>query len=155
MTFSPSLFATTVIFTATVVAAGSASPVKAQDEEYAELVSPALEAWRGYKQEKVPSSWRVVGDELIFTPTEDGRGDLITREQFQDFELRLEWRVGPAGNSGIFFRVSEDQPATYNTGAEMQILDNALHVDGKNPPHFCRVKLCLASAQPRRHSTRW
>ena len=45
----------------------------------------------------------------------------------------LEWAVSAGGNSGIFFHVSEDQPRTYSTGPEFQILDDALHPDGKRP----------------------
>lgn len=102
--------------------------------EFVDLLAGPLEAhWRGYRQDDVPAGWKLEDGELTFRAVEGGRGDLITNQTYEDFELRLEWRVGPAGNSGIFFRVSEDQPATYNTGAEMQILDNDGHVDGRNP----------------------
>lgn len=104
-----------------------------EDAPVKSLLDASLQQWRGYKQEQVPAGWQMEEELLVFTPTEGGRGDLITRQKYSDFDLRLEWRVGVAGNSGIFFRVSEDQPATYNTGAEMQILDNEGHRDGENP----------------------
>ena len=59
--------------------------------------------------------------------------DLVTREKFEDFELQLDWRISPGGNSGVIYRVSEDFPQSYNTGPEMQVLDDAKHKDGENP----------------------
>ena len=60
-------------------------------------------------------------------------GDIITDGQFENFELTLEWKVQPGGNSGIFYRVSERGDAVWSSGPEMQVLDNALHPDGENP----------------------
>jgi hypothetical protein len=89
------------------------------------------DAWRGYRRGDVPAGWQfdTVARELVFT----GRGgDLITREQFTDFELELEWKVGPRGNSGIFFRANEGTGRIYENAAEMQVLDNTGHADGRN-----------------------
>ena len=57
----------------------------------------------------------------------------MTVEQFGNFELRLDWRISEGGNSGIMFRVSPDGKETYETGPEMQVLDNQRHADGKDP----------------------
>jgi hypothetical protein len=62
-----------------------------------------------------------------------GGGDLITRQQYASFELALDWRVSPGGNSGVMFHVVEDLERTYHSGPEMQILDNGGHRDGRNP----------------------
>jgi hypothetical protein len=61
-----------------------------------------------------------------------GGGDIITVDQFADFELELEWRVQACGNSGVFFRVVETERRTYHSGAEMQVLDDACHPDGRS-----------------------
>lgn len=61
-----------------------------------------------------------------------GGGDIITTDQFEDFELSLEWKVGPGGNSGIFYRIVESAEETYHTGIEMQVLDDARHADGQS-----------------------
>jgi 3-keto-disaccharide hydrolase len=90
--------------------------------EWTDLSS--LDHWRGYKQEAVPEAW--VLDEGAIHLTGGGAGDLITREQFASFELELEWKISPRGNSGIMFHVLETEGATYMTGPEMQVLDNAL-----------------------------
>jgi hypothetical protein len=65
----------------------------------------------------------------------EGRGDLTSREQFGDFELEYEWRVAPGANSGVMWRVSEDQDFPWQTGPEQQVLDDARHLDGKIPSH--------------------
>ena len=88
----------------------------------------SLDRWKGYGTPQVPGGWRVVDGTLTRA---GGGGDIVTKEQFSNFELALEWRISPGGNSGIMFRVLEGQEAPYYTGPEMQILDNARHADGK------------------------
>jgi len=83
--------------------------------------------WRGFRKEGVPTGWQVV--DAAITRTGEG-GDLITVDQFADFELALEWKVAAGGNSGIMFRVTEDGDQTYYSGPEMQVLDDAGHPDG-------------------------
>lgn len=84
----------------------------------------SLERWRGYRKDHVPEQW-VEQDGAIHL-TRGGAGDLVTREQFESFQLELEWKISPRGNSGIMFHVSEDQPETYMSGPEMQVLDNSV-----------------------------
>lgn len=94
--------------------------------------------WHGFRKQGIPTGpdgrpgWAVVDGAL--TRVGPG-GDILTDESYQDFELRLEWRISPGGNSGVFFHVSEDEPLRYvwETGPEMQVLDNAEHADGRNP----------------------
>jgi hypothetical protein len=86
-------------------------------------------AWRAYQKPDLPSGWQIVDGAL--TRVGEG-GDIITRDQFGDFELELEWKLAPNGNSGIMFRVTEVDSNTYRTGPEMQVLDDAGHQDGKN-----------------------
>lgn len=83
--------------------------------------------WRVFRQTGAPEGWRAVDGALV---RGGGGGDLITDEQFENFELALEWKLRPGGNSGIMFRVSEDAEQTYHTGPEMQVLDDAGHRDG-------------------------
>jgi len=89
-----------------------------------------LDAWRGFRRPDVPGGWQMVDGALTRVAE---AGDLITREQFADFELTLDWMVAEGGNSGILYRVTEDADATYQTGPEMQVLDDARHADGRSP----------------------
>jgi hypothetical protein len=59
--------------------------------------------------------------------------DLVTREQYQDFELEFEWKVAPRANSGVKIRVSEDGMLRGMIGPEMQIVDDGNTLDGRNP----------------------
>jgi hypothetical protein len=82
----------------------------------------------------IPAGWKVDEGAIHFVPpTEGQRADIVTKKQYENFELALDWAVTPGGNSGIMFRVSEDKARTYETGAEFQVLDNAGHADGKKP----------------------
>ncbi len=87
--------------------------------------------WKGFRRDEVPSGWSVIDGALAFTPGAGG-GDISTVEEFGDFELRLDWRVAPGGNSGIMTRVSEDRGSPWETGPEMQVLDDAKHPDGRD-----------------------
>ncbi|MGH7527528.1 MAG: 3-keto-disaccharide hydrolase [Gemmatimonadales bacterium] len=88
--------------------------------------------WRGFKSSALPAGWQAIDGALTRVAQ---AGDIVTDDQFQDFELTLEWKVAPGGNSGIFFRVSEASDAewVWQTGPEMQVLDDARHKDGANP----------------------
>ena len=91
------------------------------------------QGWRNYQADTLSPGWQVVDGAL----TRAGRaaGDIITRDQFTNFELLLEWRLskdGPPGNSGIFYLVSEEPEAIYHGAPEMQILDNDRHGDGRS-----------------------
>ena len=86
--------------------------------------------WRGYMREGMPEGWQAVDGAL----TRVGRaGDIITTESYGNFELSLEWKVGPGGNSGVFYRAMEGPDAIYMVAPEMQVLDDAGHPDGRSP----------------------
>jgi hypothetical protein len=78
----------------------------------------------------MPTGWSV--ESGLLTRTGPG-GDIITEQQFGDFELYLEWLVGPGGNSGVLVRAVEGQEEVYHGAPEMQILDDAGHPDGRSP----------------------
>lgn len=90
----------------------------------------SLKGWRGFQEETPPAGWQAVNGEL----TRVGQGgDLVSAEQFADFEIAFEWKITEGGNSGVMYRVATNEEATYHTGPEYQILDNARHRDGKDP----------------------
>lgn len=89
--------------------------------------------WRGYKQDSFPDQAWKVADGTLKTVKGAPSHDIITRDKYRDFELELEWKISPGGNSGIIYLVSEDFDQTYQTGPEMQVLDDDKHRDGKDP----------------------
>lgn len=78
--------------------------------------------WRAYKQNTFPQTW-TVADGTLFRQASGG--DIVTRETFENFELELDWKISPKGNSGVMFRVQETMDAPWKTGPEIQILDKA------------------------------
>jgi 3-keto-disaccharide hydrolase len=88
-----------------------------------------LAGWRGYRSATPPAGWHVVDGTLV---REGPGGDIITADTFANFELALEWKIAPGGNSGIMYRVTEDAQAPYETGPEMQVLDDERHADGRS-----------------------
>jgi len=86
-------------------------------------------AWRSYHGQTVPATWRVVNGVLAKdVPTED----IITRDQFGDFELSFDWKLSPGGNAGVFYRGTEEYDHIYWSAPEYQLLDDARHPDGRN-----------------------
>ncbi len=83
----------------------------------------STDAWRGYNKDAMPDKWSVEDGMLVG----NGGGDIITKEKYQDFELELEWKIAPGGNSGIMYRVLETNGPSYHTGPEYQLLDNDSH----------------------------
>ena len=91
------------------------------------------DAWRAYKREGFPDKGWAAKDGMLYPIPFGERVDLITKDVYKDFELELEWKVGPKGNSGIMYDVAETELETYYTGPEMQVLDDVGHADGGSP----------------------
>lgn len=93
----------------------------------------SFDAWRGYLSEEMPSEWTLEEGAMAFTPGAEGGNNIITKDKFTNFVLSLEWKISEGGNSGIFWGVFEDPkfPEAYQTGPEIQVLDNERHPDAK------------------------
>ena len=89
------------------------------------------DGWRAYNGETIPDKWAAIDGNLTFD-TElkleeewSGGGDIIYhKEQFEYFELYLEWKLPKGGNSGVFYHVQEGYNAPYEISPEYQILDD-------------------------------
>jgi hypothetical protein len=82
-----------------------------------------LNGWRTYKHQ--PAAWKV-NDGTLCSERSAGNAhaDLITDNEFQNFELSIDWKVSPKGNSGIMYLVTEDHDAAYESGPEYQLIDD-------------------------------
>lgn len=103
-------------------------PAVASPGEWIDL--QRADAWRGYRSETLPAGWEF--DSTTRELTRRRGGDIVTRQQFSRFELELEWKVGPRGNSGVFYWANEGTGRIYENAPEMQILDNGGHRDGQS-----------------------
>lgn len=89
----------------------------------------SLSAWRGYQASDLPAGWKVADGAFMKAGT---TGDIVTKAQFGDFELELEWKIARGGNAGIFYRATEEYPRVYWSATEYQLLDDANAADGRN-----------------------
>jgi hypothetical protein len=113
--------------------------------------------WHSYLKTG-PGAWRVVDGALQLDPKAPGQGDLVTDKEYENYELSLEWKIAEGGNSGIIFGVHEDPSfdATYLTGIEMQILDDAKAEDNKLATHRAGALYDMrASAHPAKPAGEW
>jgi hypothetical protein len=98
----------------------------------------SMDAWKGYLEAGVPSPWKIEDGAMVFYPPANGpEGEsynLVSRKAYTSFVLSLEWKISEGGNSGVFWGIVEDpkynQP--YETGPEIQVLDNERHPDAAN-----------------------
>ena len=112
-----------------LTAVASAGSLAAQKPgEWKSLMTAS--AWRGYKADTVPSQWLFAEGMLSKSRPV---ADIMSRDQFGNFELELEWKIGKAGNAGIFYRGTEEYDRIYWTAPEYQLLDNIEAADNKTP----------------------
>lgn len=108
------------------------APTLAAPEKWEVLFDgKSTEKFRGFRQVGFPTSW-TVADGTLKTIVGNG-SDIMTRDQYDNFELQLEWKISAGGNSGVIYRATESGAEVWHTGPEMQVLDDNLHPDGKNP----------------------
>ena len=101
----------------------------------------STEGWHNYGGGAVGYAWKISEGTLYFDGSlkkDTLAQDIVTNDEFENFDLKLEWKVDTNGNSGIMFYVHEDTTRynrPYHTGPEMQILDNKGHADAKITKH--------------------
>jgi type 1 glutamine amidotransferase len=83
-----------------------------------------IDQWRAYKGAGLPAQGWSVQDAAIVHAAGGGGGDLVTVEEYGDFDFRFAFRVAPKANSGVMWRVTEDNETSYMSGPEFQVLDD-------------------------------
>jgi len=94
--------------------------------------------WHTYGTSSVNDRWKVADGAITLDTASKSHGDLVSDKEYGNFDLKLEWKISPKGNSGIIFYTHEDTTKykeTYVTGPEMQVVDNEGHPDGKLVKH--------------------
>lgn len=95
-----------------------------------------MDSWRNFQSKNINDGWSVKDGMITLDPSKKGK-DIITKKVFENYEFRLEWKISECGNSGIIYNVAEtdEYEWVWNTGPEMQILDNSCHPDAKIIKH--------------------
>ncbi|MFC3093814.1 DUF1080 domain-containing protein [Alteromonas sediminis] len=105
--------------------------------------------WRNFKKNSLSEKWVIDNGAMHLSAA--GGGDIMTKKRYQNFELKLEWKISKAGNSGIFFLVSEEGKYIYSRAPEVQILDNERHSDNKVDSHLAGSVYGLVASHTRAH----
>ena len=107
------------------------TPADTSDEWIYLFDGTTTDGWRGYNGETLPPRWTIKDSTLTFdtemkVETEyTGGSDIIyAKEEFDNFELYLEWKLPPGGNSGILYHIKEGYSAPYEASPEYQLLDD-------------------------------
>jgi hypothetical protein len=88
-----------------------------------------LAGWRAYNKQSPPGAGWKVEDGLLKKVGGQRGGDIITEDQFGDFEFSWEWKISMGGNNGVKYLVTEQRPSA--PGHEYQMIDDTGHPDGK------------------------
>ncbi|SDD83264.1 protein of unknown function [Pricia antarctica] len=100
----------------------------------------SFDGWKEYQNDEVSDNWKIEDGALVLHPPKNRKEgeihDLVTKKEFTNFILSLDWRISEGGNSGVMWGVQEDAKykKPYNTGPEIQVLDNEKHPDAKVGP---------------------
>jgi hypothetical protein len=97
--------------------------------------------WHSYGRPAAGPSWKIADGSVYYDTANEHTlrdRDLVTNKEYENYDVKYEWKIAPNGNSGFLFDVHEDTAKykqTYFTGLEMQVIDNDGHPDAKNPKH--------------------
>lgn len=89
-----------------------------------------LDGWHNFKTTTIRPGWQVK-DGILVCADPHNAGDLCTKDQFDWFDLELEYNISEGGNSGIMFHVSDKGNAAWASGPEFQLEDNAKAADAQ------------------------
>lgn len=108
------------------------SETKSEEDWMTLFDGTSLEGWRGYNMDSLPPGWTIEDGALAFDTElgleqdyEGGVDIIYGAEEFDNFELYLEWKLPPGGNSGIFYHVKEGYKSVPEVSPEYQLIDDA------------------------------
>ncbi len=117
----------------------------------------SLKGWHNYGKTTIGEAWKIEnGTFYLDTTKKEGwqtaaGGDIVTDGEYENFHLMVDWKIASGGNSGIIFNIHEDTTKykyVWQTGPEMQVLDNALHADSKIIKHRAGDLYDLITSSP-------
>ena len=117
----------------------------------------SLKGWHNYGKITVGEAWKIADGAFYLDTTKKkgwqtaAGGDIVTNEEYENFHLMVDWKIAAGGNSGIIFNIHEDTTKykyVWQTGPEMQVLDNALHPDSKIIKHRAGDLYDLITSSP-------
>jgi hypothetical protein len=106
-----------------MAASAQQQPATPADAGWIRLFDGTTAGWRGYRQKTLPEGWKVVDGALTRVAK---AGDIVSTREFENFELVAEWKIAKGANSGLFYRVVENDgdPEMWMAAPEYQIIDD-------------------------------
>lgn len=132
----------------------SKSELKTTSNNWIQLFDgKTFSGWHQYNKSEMSPAWTIEEGAMKFSPEGEsyGRGhNIVTDNEYTNFELSIEWKISEGGNSGIFWGVKEDPKyfEAYQTGPEIQVLDNERHPDAKENPKYHQAGALYDLVQP-------
>jgi len=111
----------------------------------------STKGWHSYRKPGQATAWAVQDGALYLDASaKEGKGDLVTDEEFDEFELKFDWKVAKGYNGGVIFFVQEEPRfgATYVTGPEFQVIDNTGYPDPLQPAQMAASLYDLIACPP-------
>ena len=114
----------------------SLSPLEVSDGFELLFNGDNLDGWRAYMSDPIEDAWSVEDGMMVLKSgsPKGSHANIMTVQEFDDFELRWDWKIEPGANTGLMFHVKEGPKMPYLTGPEYQILDNEGFRSGKGEP---------------------
>lgn len=140
--------------TDTVAVTDTANSMQSGNTEWIALFDGStLAGWHSFGSDSAGLAWSVDSGTMHLNSAKKakGGGDLVSNDSFENFDLKLDWKISKGGNSGILFYVQDDKPKygeTYHTAPEMQVLDDERHEDSKTPSHRAGSLYDMIQATP-------
>ena len=114
------------------------NPKKASNEWISLFDGSSLNGWRAYNGDQMPPGWKIINSVLTFTTDQileedydyTGSRDIIYGlEEFDNFELYIEWNIPEGGNSGIFYHLKEGYDGPPVVSPEYQLIDDEKYAE--------------------------
>ncbi|WP_159635307.1 3-keto-disaccharide hydrolase [Sphingobacterium composti Ten et al. 2007 non Yoo et al. 2007] len=152
------LYTLILIFATVACSSNSQQPNTLSEKEESEgwtllFNGKNLDGWHLYNNRLPSSAWMVIDDYIYCDPnSESDRIDLVSNQQFENYELKFEWKLEKEGNSGVFINVKEEPSIaqTFFSGPEYQLLEDS-HMDFNLP---LKKSGCLYNFTPQLNSVR-
>ncbi len=122
----------------------SNAPTSATEQNNNEWISlfngKTTAGWHIYGKDNAGSAWKADDSALYLDASvkndwqTQGGGDIVSNDEFENFDLKLDWKISEGGNSGIMIYVHEDTSKykySWESGPELQVADNERNEDGK------------------------
>lgn len=88
----------------------------------------SLSGWHAFNKPGKVENWTIIDGALVCLGAAewDTGGDIVSDEEFENFELSWDWKIDRGGNSGVMYHVIEDEKyiAPWETGPEYQLIDD-------------------------------